>query len=123
MDEAKNNFELMDDYLAGKMSEGERMDFESLVTGDQNLKSEVEFQQSIIDALPEVPADLDAAVTAFVTRLKEKNENVNYLLDTQAPINARNIDRAYRKLRHRPAGRCHSRSCSRDASIAQGTDC
>jgi hypothetical protein len=57
-----------------------------------------EYQQSIIAGLPEAPEDLDNAVAAFVVRLNEKNEDVNYLLNTQAPIDARNVDRAYRRL-------------------------
>ena len=62
------------------------------------IKHWPEYQQGIINALAEAPEDLDNAVIEFVARLNEKNEDVNHLLNTQAPIDARNVDRAYRRL-------------------------
>jgi hypothetical protein len=45
------NFDLIDDYLANRLNEQERKAFEQGIEGDPALKSEVEFQQQIVQGV------------------------------------------------------------------------
>jgi hypothetical protein len=46
-----NNFELIDDYLANRLTGGEKEAFESQLGNDPTLKSELEFQKQIVEGI------------------------------------------------------------------------
>lgn len=46
-----NKFELIDDYLANRLPEAERKDFEQSLDGDPSLRNEVEIQKSIVEGV------------------------------------------------------------------------
>ncbi len=46
-----NNFELVDDYLANRLSDLEKQAFEQQLNGDSSLKKQVEFQRKIVEGV------------------------------------------------------------------------
>lgn len=46
-----NNFEIIDDYLANRLPESERMRFEKEIETNAELKAEVEFQRNVIEGI------------------------------------------------------------------------
>lgn len=61
-----SQFELIDDYLANRLSDGAKVEFEKQMEGDPQLKTEVEFQKQIIEGIKK----------ARVTELKSMLNNV-----------------------------------------------
>jgi hypothetical protein len=48
---SEKDFELIDDYLAGRLAENDRVAFEKKIEADQALKSEIEFQKQLVEGL------------------------------------------------------------------------
>ena len=51
-----SNFELIDDYLANRLNEHDRKDFEHQLDGDPALKEEVDFQQQVVSGVRQARA-------------------------------------------------------------------
>ena len=51
-----SNFELIDDYLANRLNEQDRKDFEHQLDGDPALKEEVDFQQQVVSGVRQARA-------------------------------------------------------------------
>ncbi len=51
-----SNFELIDDYLANRLPEQDRISFEQQLAGDPALKEEVQFQQRVIEGVRQARA-------------------------------------------------------------------
>lgn len=46
-----SNFDLIDDYLTNRLSEGERAQFEAQMESDSTLKTDVEFQRAVLEGV------------------------------------------------------------------------
>lgn len=53
---AEKDFELLDDYLSNRLSEGEREAFERKLEGDPELSNEFQFQKGLIDGVRQARA-------------------------------------------------------------------